>query len=495
MKNISRYILTCLMALLFFSSSLMITSCKDNEEGFGQPVIERVRLTDPAKADSSFTVANRGKLILIEGHNLSDTRHIYINNQDCYFNTNYNTSTHIIMTIPSNLKVHGEDNSLPNEIRVETSHGTAVYAFHVIAGAPTIDFYKADMPLNEQGIPEMQPGQMVELHGSLLHEIESVYVADLDTIKLADCQKWEVNDDRTIAYVTMPTTIPDQGIFVMKCFAGTAYCGFSKSPMAPELTGVFPDMPIPGQTVTLTGKHLSDLTAINIGDEIDIDIDDVTVSDAQDKVTFKMPDQIPSKTATGTIKLKTLGGVAELPFYRYDWIIEDFDGNGTSQDWDWGANDCGPGRETQASFTIEQTSGNWIGLESYSSYWCNAYCCTGKQAPTGIDANTPLSDLELRYEVYLPQMPSATCYTQITFMGTEVNHIAIADCVTGKTTVGEWMSVAIPLTKFGEGTYGDLVNASPGQGSNYCFYIYHNYDELGIWFAVAYDNFRIYKKR
>ena len=55
------------------------------------------------------------------------------------------------------------------------------------------------------------------------------------------------------------------------------------------------------------------------------------------------------------------------------------------------------------------------------------------------------------------------------------------------------MSVAIPLTKFGEGTYGDLVSASPGKESNDCFYIYHNYDELSIWFAVAYDNFRIYK--
>ena len=492
--NISKYILTCIVSLLAFGSSLTLTSCKDDDGG-EQPVIERVRLTDPEKADSAFTVAGLGQMILIEGHNLGNALNIYINNQDCYFNSNYNTSTHIIMTIPSDLIVAGADNSLPMEIRVVTSHGTAVYGFHVIAGTPSIDYYKAKMPLNSDGIPEMQPGQIVELHGSLLHEIESIYVADLDTIKLADCQNWEVNDDRTIVYVTMPQAIPDQGILVMKCFAGTAYCEFSKSPMAPELTGVFPDMPIPGQTVTLTGKYLSDLTAINIGGEIDINLDDVKVSDEMDKVTFKMPDQIPSTAATGTIKLNTLGGVAELPFYRYDWIIEDFDGNGTSQDWDWGENVCGPSKETQASFTIEQASGNWIGLENYSSWWCNAYCCTGKQAPTGIDANTPLSDLELRYEIYLPQMPSATCYTQITFMGTEVNHIAIADCVTGKTTVGEWMSVAIPLTKFGEGTYGDLVNASPGKESNDCFYIYHNYDELGIWFAVAYDNFRIYKKR
>ena len=144
--NITKYILTSLMSLLIFSSVLTLTSCKA-DDGSGQPVIDRVRLTDPAKADSSFTEAGRGQMIVIEGRNLGNAQNIYINNQECSFNCNYNTDTHIIMTIPSNLKVYGEDNSLPKEIRVVTTHGTAVYAFHVIAGVPSIDFYKADMPL------------------------------------------------------------------------------------------------------------------------------------------------------------------------------------------------------------------------------------------------------------------------------------------------------------------------------------------------------------
>ena len=490
--KISKYILTCIVSLLAIGSSLTLTSCKDDDGG-GQPVIERVRLTDPEKADSAFTVAGLGQMILIEGHNLGHAMNIYINNQDCYFNANYNTDTHIIMTIPTDLIVYGADNSLPMEIRVETTHGTAVYGFHVIAGAPSIEYYKADMPLNSEGVPEMQPGQIVGLYGSLFHEIQSIYVADLDTVKLADCHKWEVNDSCTVAYVTMPATIPAQGIIVMECFAGKAYCGFSKSPMAPELTGVFPDMPIPGQTVTLTGKYLTDLTAINIGGEIDIDLDNVTISDAQDKVTFKMPDQIPSTAATGTIRLRTLGGVAELPFYRYDWILEDFDGNGTSQNWNWGTDVRGAWWDP-ASFTVEPASGGWIGFEAYAGWWDHNVQFNGKQAPAGIDASTPLTDLELRYEVYLPQMPAATCYTQITFMGGTVDRTDIADQYTGKTLVGEWMSVAIPLTKFGEGTYGDLIGAAPGDDGN--FKIYHDFESReGVWFAVAYDNFRIYKTK
>ena len=195
--NISKYIPICLLSLMAVCATLTLTACSDDDKEGGQPVIERVRLTDPEKADSAFTVGRLGQMILIEGQNLGHALNIYINNQDCYFNANYNTDTHIIMTIPSDLIVYGQDNTLPMEIRVETTHGTAVYAFHVIAGVPTIDFYKADMEENEQGIPEIQPGQIMELHGSLFHEIQSIYVAGLDTMKLADCPSWEVNDSCT----------------------------------------------------------------------------------------------------------------------------------------------------------------------------------------------------------------------------------------------------------------------------------------------------------
>ena len=486
--NISKYILTCWLSLLAICASLTLASCQDDEEG--QPVIDCVRLTDPEKADSTFTVGNLGQMIVIEGHNLSHAMNIYINDQDCYFNANYNTDTHIIMSIPSDLIVYGQDNSLPMEIRVETTHGTALYGFHVIAGVPSIDYYKAELTENGQGILEMMPGQAVELHGALFHEIESIYVAGLDTVKLADCPKWEVNDSCTVVSVTMPNTIPSYGIIVMKCFSGSAYCGFSKSPMSPELYSVSPDMPIPGQMVTLTGKYLTDLTAINIGGEIDIDINSVIVNEGMDKVIFTMPEQLPTTGANGTIKLKTLGGVAELPFYRYDWIFEDFDDHGTPQNWNWGTDTRGAWWEP-ASFTVTPASGNWIGFENYTGWWDHNVQFNGKQAPAGIDASTPLADLELRYEVYLPEMPSATCYSQITFMGGTVDKVAIADCLTEKTTVGEWMSVAIPLTQFGSGTWGDLVGSAPGDDGN--FKIYHSYNEIGIWFSVVYDNFRIYK--
>ena len=71
------WLLTALMALMVLS----LSSCKDDEEGMGTPVITAVRSCDPAKADSTFTKAGTGSLLAIIGQNLSKVQKVYINDQ------------------------------------------------------------------------------------------------------------------------------------------------------------------------------------------------------------------------------------------------------------------------------------------------------------------------------------------------------------------------------------------------------------------------------
>ena len=111
-----------LAALLANIALISLASCSDDENSGGQPVIECVRLTDPEKADSTFTDATVGQMILIQGRNLNNALNVYINNQDCYFNSNYNTSTHLIVTIPADLIVRGMDENVPLEIRTAPPH-------------------------------------------------------------------------------------------------------------------------------------------------------------------------------------------------------------------------------------------------------------------------------------------------------------------------------------------------------------------------------------
>lgn len=89
-----------LLAVLLANISLLtLSSCSDDDNSGGAPEIHCVRTTNPELADSTFTEATVGQMILIEGVNLDGAVHVYINNQDVYFNSNYNTSRHLIIII------------------------------------------------------------------------------------------------------------------------------------------------------------------------------------------------------------------------------------------------------------------------------------------------------------------------------------------------------------------------------------------------------------
>ena len=67
----------------------------------------------------------------------------------------------------------------------------------------------------------------------------------------------------------------------------------------------------------MSGKYLTNLTAVNLCGEIDIDINTVETTDAMDKLTFTMPEQLPTAESNGILTVTTLGGRATLPFYRH----------------------------------------------------------------------------------------------------------------------------------------------------------------------------------
>lgn len=493
-----------LLAAIFSAVALcQLTSCSDDDSSTGAPVIECVRLTDPELADSTFTDGRLGQMILIQGRNLNNTLHVYINDQDCYFNSNYNTSTHLIVTIPADLVVRGVDESLPLEIRIETTHGTTSYPFHVIAGEPVIEAYEADLALNADGVPEMVPGQEVTLMGSLIHEVQRVYVADLDTVLIAEVDEWTVNDERTRLTLKMPASVPvpDYGIYVLECYAGNAYCGFSKSPMEPEISDISTDMPVPGQRVVIYGKYLTNLTALNLGGEIDINVETAESNETMTELAFVMPDAIPTPESTGVLTLTTLGGRATVDFYRYDRVYEDFDGNGTAINYSWGTNNFGGNPDwgwpaLPETCPITKSAGNYAYFEAPTAWWDHNIQWNEKQPVEAIDAATPLSDIELRYEVYLHEAPTiaTTLTSAITVFQRTVSGIAIADRVTGEMMPAQWMSVSVPLADFAPdcATYGDLCS-KPGEGD--AFKIYLGYDNVGDNVIIAYDNFRFYIKK
>lgn len=491
-----KYIFNLIATAMIVMAGMVATqSCSDESSNGGQPIIKGVRITDPERADSLFTDGKLGQMIVLVGENLNDARKVYINDQEVSFNCNYNTSTHLILTIPSDLIVYGQDNSLPMEIRVVTSHGTATYSFHVIAGSPVIDFYNAELVKMPDNTLSMVPGMDIELHGSLFHEIEEIYVANTDSVKLSTVNNWALNDSCTVVTLKMPDQIPDYGIFVMKCYAGTAYCGFSKSPASPSIHNVIPDMPVPGQEVCVYGKYLKNLTELTLCGEIDINIEEVTTFESMDRLVFTMPDKLPSAASNGTLVVKTFGGRAEIPFYRYDWIYEDFDGHGPGTDWGWGTN-FSLSNEYGDSNPITTSSGVYALMVGSTCWWDHNYQWNAKGIVEDIPADTPAERIEIRYQAYIhEEIPEEhNVRGRLTICHVEKGDIPFKDAVTGTFTPGKWMTISVPLTEWypDAATYGDFC--ANNKNGDYDFKIYLDYDEAGDFITLAYDNFRFYIK-
>ena len=106
-------------------------------------------------------------MIVVIGENLNNVRKVFINEQEVSFNSNYGTSTSLILTIPGELQLTGANPELKGELRIETSHGIATYSMHVLSPAPYITRVATTFPV-ETGTP-------LRIVGGNFYEIQRVY--------------------------------------------------------------------------------------------------------------------------------------------------------------------------------------------------------------------------------------------------------------------------------------------------------------------------------
>ncbi|SFE01037.1 hypothetical protein SAMN05518672_104131 [Chitinophaga sp. CF118] len=144
---------------------LLLLACSKDKDISGSPVVNTVTLLDSLHQDSSFVRALPGTLILITGQNLNGAVTVSFNGQSAYFNSTYNTNTHLIITIPGNAPTEATDPDVPNTIRIVTSHGETSYSFVVDIPPPAIAAIS-----NENALP----GDSLIIYGSSLWLIDKV---------------------------------------------------------------------------------------------------------------------------------------------------------------------------------------------------------------------------------------------------------------------------------------------------------------------------------
>ncbi len=329
-----------LMFAIAATVQLAVTSCND-DEGNGTPVITGVRVCDPEYADSLFSKSAQGQIVAIVGQNLNDATAVYINDQKVSFSTTMNTSHSIIIKVPAEtdgFELKAFNSALNEEIRVETTHGTATYPFQVLAASPVITRIQATYP--------RKAGDVLNIYGSNLVSIDRIYFTDIAASDLAGVseiggQQVEISDydvvvqdhyldSKTGSYTTtsqlsliIPELSYDAGSLVIECAAGVRYINYTKRPGAPVIRSISSDMPVIGETLVIGGNDFVQLDSIVMGD-VTYKPEEFTVAETEAEIRIPIT-KVPSYASQGGITIVTPGGKATVDeFFQYETLLNDF---------------------------------------------------------------------------------------------------------------------------------------------------------------------------
>jgi len=502
MKKILIYhihlLLLCIVAVI-----TILTSCK--KENLGVPVITAIKVTDPHKVDSTFTEGTRGQLIVIQGENLDRVLKIYFNDQPISFNPTLCTSTNLIVTIPSDLKLEIKGVQLEHQVKVETTHGTATFGFHVVPPIPAAYFYTSvDWASDQYGNEIVGPGQAVTILGNNFYEIQSIYMTS-DTLTNPDkydITEYSVNENFNSIDVKMPQTIIQRGFIVIKFFSGTIVLKFSYLHVLPPIISkISSDMPIQGETVTIWGKNFAEMSSILIAiDEntnITIPSQNITVNAGFNQLSFKFPSDAVI-TKGGQIAVVNIAGKATTDFYKVDNIAADFDNIGS---WGWGLSG-----KNSTSFDVNESngkskatnhSGKFIGVDFDANVdlpdWLGMQTL-GFAKPSAIANSTPIDSIELRFECYVGAPMDGVTFDLSLVDGANFNS-ALVDKNSNVAEVGRWITCSIPLSKFtNEKTFDKFAYTDWGWAKR-GLYLEPKDMSATTHLICYFDNFRFYVRK
>lgn len=489
MKSIYKYLDSRLFLIgLLILPFLAVVSCQDDDDD-AIPVIHYIRVTDPAKADSTFTDVNPGTMIVVVGEHLGGTQKVYINDQEVNFNRNYVTSTSIILTVPAELELTGTNSELKGEIRVETDYGVAVYSMHVLSPAPFITRISATYPI--------ETGDELTLIGGNFYELQSVYFSTEKPsdngerpANIQEITDYEVTNNYGWITLTIPANVIEEGYLVVECYTSSAVIEFKTTIPKPVVTGISSTMPVVGSLVTITGQNFIQVSNVNVNGEFDIPAANIKVSDAFDELSFILP-QAP--THSGKISVTTGGGTGELSavFYPLENVILNYDEVGWHS---WGDNSYLVQADgTSAPFVSSGNCYSIVGTISAWNYWWGQ-CVDNAQWPAAIQGGTAVSELELQFECFVKDVFTGPVLQVVLGSNWDFNltgYVPI-NAFTGNAETGKWMQCTIPLSSIvAESTWQAFLNRG---STEIGLYLTNPSENADVNVGVYFDNFRIVRK-
>lgn len=329
----------------------------------------------------------------------------------------------------------------------------------------------------ETPISEGSMGTWISIQGKNLENTKSIRFNDVEV----DID--EVYYENEKLYLSIPVKLPIEVTNKAIVTTPEGEITFDFAVIAPEfqLTGIFNEYAVPGDTIRIYGKFFelyevnSETTVVDFGNA-----QQPVIKATDTYLTAKVPSNVASNLKIRVINNK-YGVEASCPGYYQDknHVITTFDADfpyaGPHQEWVGEWDNKTPGSGKYLKFEVDQASyPNGLG-------WFYLM-------ETGVNYEQDMlmnpQNYQLKFELKMSVPIKATAFYIYYYWA--VAPVALSGETFAVQTPGKWQTVSIPLEK--------IIMNYPGSGTSYSLNIrvenFAPVETVGMYF----DNFRIYKK-
>lgn len=246
-SRISHLLFLCMMLIVS-----MLTSCVNDDDLNGAPVITTVRNYAAAPNDTLVTKIVPGQWIVIHGKNLKDALKISFNGSPADFDAVLFTDNTAVLQVPWSVPFNNIDPDIVNTIQYVTNAGTTTYKFNVMPPQATIT--------GNSMTSATKVGDSIHIYGTNLYLIEKLTIAgmDISPLKMQD-------DGSSVGFVlpTINTPMPWAGVLV----AASGTYQFNVL-IVPEIYTVSNANPSQGDLVRVYGKNLNGVSSFKFGSKV-----------------------------------------------------------------------------------------------------------------------------------------------------------------------------------------------------------------------------------
>ena len=434
---------------LLIIAGLVLYACKKNDND-GPPSITSVRAIDTTKRDSLFMKAVPGTLIVIQGRNLGGLQAIFFNDTLAYFNPVYATNTTVIVTIPATAQTKATNPTVPDIIKLVTSHGTTTYAFQLYLPPPYISSITLD-----------NSGTVLTINGGNFQGIKKITFPVTGGSSGDTAVSYNVNKAFNQITAVVPTGTPFADSLRVYVTFGTAAFSF---PPPMTISSVSNENGTAGTTLLINGTNFIGVTKIIFpGNIAGTNLQTVSVN----KISVKVP---PGITAPDSLRVMgILGTVAApqlfdtyithpSPGYLSNFEVQNATNNTGFIGWTGGYADSPttatkyPGGSGASSFILQGSP--MPGLTNPGSQG-NPGFIQLNDVPWVANTATAVSGYSLKFEVYIANTSpwnSGAIWVMIGDWYAWHNYLARyapwSTDPSGKFQPGGWITATIPLNQF-----------------------------------------------